>query len=213
MLTLTAIADRPHRLTRRLTTRDGRAFVFRPLDHSDAARLADFLGALSAGTRRFSTFDGYDLPHAQELCDAIARYDKLRLVLEDAASRRIAGLLEFSLALVPSDLARYRAAGLRLAEGADCRFGLTLADDCQNRGLGTLVLPLVLDVARQLGRSRIILWGGVRADNHRAVRYYEKNGFRRVGESAEPDGSRSLDMMLDLSERAAGVNCRGAAGG
>lgn len=39
---------------------------------------------------------------------------------------------------------------------------------------------------------------GVLADNARALRYYEKNGFRRFGSFTGPDGSRSLDMMLEL---------------
>lgn len=62
--------------------------------------------------------------------------------------------------------------------------------------MGTLAFPLVADVARRLGRTRIILWGGVLADNARAIRYYEKNGFRPVGSFAAADGMPSLDMMF-----------------
>ncbi|MBH5333655.1 GNAT family N-acetyltransferase [Streptomyces pactum] len=197
MLTLTEIAANPHRLTRRLSPGGGPDVIVRPLTHVDAGPLAEFLGALSPASRRFSTFDGYDLATAQELCDAIARHDKLRLVLQEVPSGRIVGLLEFGLALTASDTARYRDAGIRLSEATDCRFGPTLADDHQGRGVGTLVFPLVTETARLLGRRRIILWGGVRADNPRAIRYYEKNGFRRVGSFTEADGSLSLDMMLD----------------
>ncbi|MBY8864446.1 GNAT family N-acetyltransferase [Streptomyces sennicomposti] len=199
MLTLTEIAENPLRLARRLKAHDGPELVFRPLTRADTGHLAGFLGALSSASRRFSTFDGYDRAAAQELCDAIARYDKLRLVLEEVPSSRIVGLLELSLALTPADIARYRDAGIRLAETTDCRFGPTLADDYQGRGVGTLVCPLVAEVVRLLGRTRIILWGGVRADNPRAIRYYEKNGFRPVDSFTEADGSPSLDMMLDLS--------------
>jgi len=38
----------------------------------------------------------------------------------------------------------------------------------------------------------------VLADNPRALRYYEKNGFRAVGTFTGADGGRSLDMILDL---------------
>ncbi|MFE9404895.1 GNAT family N-acetyltransferase [Streptomyces sp. NPDC006530] len=198
MLTLKEIAEEPIRLTSRLKPQDGSDAILRPLTHADTGQLAGFLGALSSESRRFITFGGYDLATARELCDAIARYDKLRLVLEDVPSGRIVGLLEFSLALTPADIARYQDAGVRLTETTDCRFGLTLADDYQGRGVGTLAFPLVTEVARLLGRTRIILWGGVRADNPRAIRYYEKNGFQPVGFFTEADGSRSLDMMLDL---------------
>lgn len=198
VLTLTEIAEAPLCLTYRLKAHDGSVVIFRPLTHADTGLLAGFLKALSFESRRFSTFDGYDLATAREACAAIARYDKLRLVLEDVPSGRIVGLLEFSLDLTPTDIARYQGAGIRLTETTDCRFGPTLADDYQDRGVGTLVFPLVTEVARLLGRTRIILWGGVRADNPRAIRYYEKNGFQPVGLFAEADRPLSLDMMLDL---------------
>ncbi|WP_432104631.1 GNAT family N-acetyltransferase [Streptomyces sp. bgisy091] len=199
VFTLTQIGEDPSRLTRRLNTHGGPDVVMRPLVHADSGELAAFLSALRPRTRHFSTFDGYDLVAAGDLCDAIARYDKLRLVLEEGPSGRIVGLLEFSLALTATDIARYQGAGIRITETTDCRFGATLADDYQGRGIGTLAFPLVREVARLLGRSRIILWGGVRADNSRAIHYYEKNGFHTVGPFAEADGSLSLDMMLDLS--------------
>ncbi|MFD7610936.1 GNAT family N-acetyltransferase [Streptomyces sp. NPDC059828] len=197
MLTLTEIADDPLVLTRRLALEGGSEVVFRPLARADAERLAGFLEGLSPESRRFSTQDGYDLVAARELCDAIARYDKLRLVLEEAPAGRIVGLLEFSLDLHPDDIARYQEADIPLA-ATDCRFGPTLADDYQGKGVGTHVFPLIADVARRLGRKRIILWGGVLAGNPRAIRYYEKSGFRPVGTFAEADGTRSLDMLLDL---------------
>ncbi|MFF5923360.1 GNAT family N-acetyltransferase [Streptomyces flavochromogenes] len=197
VLTLTAIADDPLVLTRRLVLKGGAEVVFRPLTVADAERLSGFLEGLSPESRRFSTHDGHDLAAARELCAAIARYDKLRLVLEEASSDRIVGLLEFSLDLHPDDITRYQEAGIRLA-ATDCRFGPTLADDFQGKGVGTHVFPLVADVARRLGRNRIVLWGGVLADNPRAIRYYEKNGFRRVGSFTGADGTRSIDMLLDL---------------
>ncbi|MFE5589988.1 GNAT family N-acetyltransferase [Streptomyces sp. NPDC056549] len=199
MLTLTAIADDPLVLTHRLALEGGPEVVFRPLARADAERLAGFLEGLSPESRRFSTHDGHDLAAAGRLCDAIARYDKLRLVLEEAPAGRIVGLLEFSLDLHPADLVRYQEAGIGLA-ATDCRFGPTLADDYQGKGVGTQIFPLIADVARRLGRKRIILWGGVLADNPRAIRYYEKNGFRPVRSFIGADGTRSLDMLLDLDQ-------------
>lgn len=202
VLTLTEIAGDPLVLTHRLTLHDGSESVFRPLVYADAERLADFLAELSPQSRRFRTHDGYDLATARGLSDAIARHDKLRLVLEESSSGRIAGLLELSLDLTPDDVAPYRRAGIRLSS-ADCRFGPTLADDHQGRGVGTQVFPLVAEVARRLGKTRILLWGGVLADNARAIRYYEKNGLRTVGFFTGTDGTRSLDMLLDLDQSSA----------
>ncbi|WP_433475642.1 N-acetyltransferase family protein [Spirillospora sp. CA-142024] len=122
-------------------------------------------------------------------------------MLEATDSAMIVGLFELSLAIVAEDVARYRAAGVHLTEANDCRFGPTLADAFQGRQAGTLAFPLITDVVRKLGRTRIILWGGVLADNARAIRFYEKNGFRHIGSFTGPDGLRSLDMMLDLGSR------------
>ncbi|MFD7233382.1 hypothetical protein [Streptomyces sp. NPDC059881] len=74
MLTLTEVADDPLLLTRRLALNDGSEVVFRPLTTADDRRLAGFFAGLSPESRRLSTFDGYDLATAQDLCDAIARY-------------------------------------------------------------------------------------------------------------------------------------------
>ncbi|RAJ69920.1 L-amino acid N-acyltransferase YncA [Streptomyces sp. Amel2xB2] len=197
MLTLAAVAENPLALTRHLELADGPDVVFRPLTHADAERLAAFFEGQSTASRRLSTFGGYDLAFARELCDAIARHDKLRLVLEEVPSGRIVGLLEISLGLHPSDIARYREADVYLG-ATDCRFGPTLADDYQGKGVGTQVFPLVVDVARRFGKKRMILWGGVLADNPRAIRYYEKHGFQTVGSFTDADGARALDMILDL---------------
>lgn len=72
MLTLAEIADEPLVLTRHLDLLAGAAGVFRPLTHADSERLACFLEGLSPESRRLSTFGGYGIVAARELCDAIA---------------------------------------------------------------------------------------------------------------------------------------------
>lgn len=197
MLTLAEVAEEPHVLTQDLFLADGSSVTFRPLTPSDSESLAAFLAGLSTETRRLSAFEGYGLEAARRLCDAIARYDKLRLVLDVLHPGRIAGLLELSLDVTASDIARYRQAGIHLGPTV-CRSGATLVDDCQGRDLGTQVFPLIADIARRFGKTEIILWGGVLADNLRAIRYYEKVGFRTTGAFTDADGVRCLDMILEL---------------
>ncbi|MFI6920555.1 hypothetical protein ACIBIZ_11440 [Nonomuraea spiralis] len=64
--------------------------------------------------------------------------------------------------------------------------------------MGTQIFPLIADVAQHFGRKRIILFGGVLADNPRALRYYKKHGFQLVGSFTRRDGAQSFDMILDL---------------
>lgn len=199
-LTLADVAKNPEKFAIPFRLPTGELLLLRPLLPDDVEKLARFLAALSPESRRLSTFPGYDRETAQELCDAIARYDKLRLALveESAPAQPIVGLLEFSFDLTTGDLYRYTNHGYPLRPATDCRFGPSLADGWQNRGVGTLLLPAVLHLARRFGRSRIILWGGVLADNGRAIRFYEKNGFRHVGRFVNEDGQECCDMILSL---------------
>jgi GNAT superfamily N-acetyltransferase len=85
-----------------------------------------------------------------------------------------------------------------LDESTDCRIGLSLADEYQNKGVGSILFPAIVDIARKFGRKRMILWGGVFRDNQRAIRFYEKHGFRLIGEFAGQDDRQSLDMLLEF---------------
>jgi diamine N-acetyltransferase len=196
LLTLADIATNPTLLKSLITLSSGETLILRPLMQSDIEALTAFLEQLSAETRRLSTFPSYDRETAQSVCDAIARYDKLRLVVD--AGGRIVGLIEFSIDVPSDDLDRYEGYGVALDPMTARRFGPTLADDYQNRGLGSIVFPHVATIASRFGKPRIILWGGVLADNTRAIHYYTKCGFRVGGEFVNSDGITCLDMLLDI---------------
>lgn len=134
------------------------------------------------------------------MCHAIARYDKLRLVATPTQSPAvtICALFELSLALVPAELECYRGYGIDLNPDVVCRFGPCIADDYQNRGLGSRLWPYVADLARRFGRQRIILWGGVLADNARAIHYYKKLGFQHHGAFENSMGQICYDMSMTL---------------
>jgi len=54
--------------------------------------------------------------------------------------------------------------------------GVTVHDDYQNMGLGTAMVNHLLDIARKKGLKKVFLL--VNTDNARAIRVYEKCGFR-----------------------------------
>lgn len=205
-LTLADVATHPGEFTFDVTLFPGERLTFRPLLPDDDLRLAEFLTGLFPQTRAFSTFPSYDLATAQEMCTAIARYDKLRMVA--TAAKHIVALLELSFDLTDNDLARYQSYGIPLAPLTDCRFGPTIADACQNRGLGSALLPLIFDLARRFGQRRIILWGGVMADNHRAVHYYQKHGFQIVGTFHKDANILCYDMIGPIQETKCGTHTR-----
>jgi len=202
-LTLTAVTQKLEDFSTPLALASGESLLLRPLLPDNVGKLARFLAGLSPHSRRLSTFSGYGRATAQELCDAIARFDKLRLALVEtsAPEHPSVGLFEFSFDLTAGDRERHQGHGCPLDPTTDCRFGPTLADAWQNRGVGTRLLPAIFALARGFGRRRIILWGGVLVDNRRAIRYYEKNGFRHVGRFVNDDGLACCDMILVLERK------------
>ena len=196
LLTIGSVAARPDAATTCFASRTGEQIVFRPLLPIDAPQLAKFLEGLSPRTRVFSTYPGYDLAAAQGLCNAINRYDKLRFVA--MAGSHVVALLEFSLSITEANRQAYQGYGIELNERTDIRFGLCIADGWQDRGLGSDLMPYLIDVARRLGKQRMILWGGVLVENSRAIHFYEKIGFRLLGRFTNGDGKDCRDGILIL---------------
>ncbi len=197
-LTLIDVAAHPDDFYHTVTLSSGETLAFRPLLPDDATPLAEFLAGLSPQTRAFATFASYDLTMAQELCAAIACYDKLRLVTTD--SKRIIALFELSFDLTSDDVKRYQSYGISLNPVTDCRFGPTITDDYQNRGLGSRLLPYVFDLARSFGQRRIILWGGVMTHNQPAIHYYQRHGFRIAGIFHKDANIACYDMIVRIPE-------------
>lgn len=112
---------------------DGESFVLRPLEPGDVTLLAAFLENLSDYTRRYYTLASFDADMAQEMCDAINRYDKLRFLVVREDDHDCVALFEYSLSIPEDDLARFHSYGLPLDEQYDCRMGPCIADAYQNR--------------------------------------------------------------------------------
>lgn len=175
----------------------GENITFRPLDLYDINKLTVFLENLSTETRRLSTFDSYDKVTATELCNSINKYDKLRFVLEKQ-NREIVGLIEFTLDIPQEVVDKYAAYGVSLDIENTCRFGPTLSDKYQSKGLGSLIFPYIVEVVKLLNKKHVILYGGVFADNLRAIKYYEKHGFKFAGKYSNENGVETVDMILSI---------------
>lgn len=196
---LNEFASNTSRYSYNLITNSGEKLLFRPLIHSDVKLLTSFLEGLSAETRRLSTFDSYGISMAREVCDAINKYDKLRFCLINSLGS-IVGLIEFTLDVPESDIARFLSYGISLDELRTCRFGPTLSDSYQNQGVGKLLFPYIMEIVKLLNKNAVILYGGVLADNERAIRYYLKHGFVKAGVFVNSDNLETIDMILYLEE-------------
>lgn len=200
MVTLQDVAARPEQFTWQVQSRTGKTYLYRPLGTGDATALADLLGSLSPQTRRWWYSDSYDLNAARELCAAIARYDKLRMVAvaQNSAQSSIVGLFEFSFGLPAGDIERFAAYGLPLDETIDCRFGPCVREAYHRQGLASALMTPTVELARQFGKRRMILWGGVLADNEPAIAFYHAQHFKEVGRFQMRDGGICIDMLRKL---------------
>ncbi|BCJ74803.1 hypothetical protein CS0771_43470 [Catellatospora sp. IY07-71] len=196
---LAALAVDPAPLARRLIVADT-SFTFRALCAADTAALTTFLAGLGDDSRRF--WHGHT-DHAGEAAgwiEAIGRYDKLRLVVHQPdRTDRLDAVVDLSFSLPAEfELHRYAGYGITLDPGRTVRFGPCVADAWHGRGLAGALLPPTWQAVRLLGRDRVVLFGGVHADNHRARRFYRRCGFTEAGTFTTSAGP-SVDMVLDLS--------------
>ncbi len=91
---------------------------------------------------------------------------------------------------------RLQSYGLTPDPETDCTFAPSVADHWQSHGVGNSLFQFMLADIKAKGIKRIILWGGVQSDNQKAVNYYLKNGFKKIGQF-EHNGLND-DMVLDI---------------
>lgn len=174
-------------------------YILRDLKDSDEEILYSFLSGLHRDTIRKSFLNCNLREKAGEFCSSIGKYDKYRYILENDNDEIIA-LFEFSLDLPTGDVARYDKYSDTPAIDRICRWGLTIADEYQNMGIGSFIFPEMKKIAEQLKKEFIILYGGVYRTNSRAIHFYKKLGFKELGTFCDQNGIEAIDMILALEE-------------
>lgn len=197
-LSLDTIAKNPKKYAYEIDVPSGEKLIIRPLEKEDEEKLAQLFKNLSENTKNFYTSEEPFETRAKEHIDAINKYDKLRFVLEKTDLNEIIGLFEFSFDIPPNDISRFENYAIKLTSNTDCRIGPLLKDEYQSKGFGSLVLPAILNIAKQFNKKRVILWGGVNKNNAKAIRFYEKNGFKNLGSFINQNKIECYDMLLNL---------------
>jgi len=196
-LTPQMIADDPGRATTEATLKTGEVLTLRPLRRDDADRLARYFAGLSDQTRRWFAPHDFTADTARALCEAAGSDNTLRLVAETRSEQPwIVGYFILIFGVRDEDAQRFASHGTPLDADRDCTLAPSVADAYRGVGLAGAMMRHVADLARHAGRSRIVLFGGVDVPNARAVRFYEKAGFRRIAVFG-PDGQKH-DMLLDF---------------
>jgi len=174
----------PGQLTIAVTLKTGEAATLRPLSIGDADRFAAYLEALSAETRARWGPHAFDGETARAICRDIESDDVLRYIatIMQDGTEIIVGYVLLKMGVWDGDKARYAVLGIDLNALSDCTLAPSVADAYQNSGIGSMMVSHLLKCAPLLGRSRVVLWGGVQATNERAIHFYSKCGFQKVGE-------------------------------
>jgi GNAT superfamily N-acetyltransferase len=179
---------------------DDAAVEFRTVRATDVQILGDYFQNLSAETKRRYGPHPFDRETAKQLCESTDPADTLRMVaiLGSGAKQRVIAYFILILGIRLDDVARYEKLDMPLQPKTDCTLAPSVADDFQAKGLGSTLMERLIENAKTLGRTRMVLWGGTQATNDRAIHFYHKHGFRTVGEFQEPLGFNNYDMILDL---------------
>jgi diamine N-acetyltransferase len=168
--------------------------LFRRLNPDDLDALTVYLNQLGDETKkRFG-------PHPFDTQSLIAVYEQTETyrgyIALDPETAAIVAYSVIKLGYVERDGLRFAGYGLPLNIETDCTFAPSVADAWQGQGIGNGLFQLILADLKPIGIERIVLWGGVQADNDRAVRYYTKHEFKVMGQFDR--NGENYDMILDL---------------
>ncbi len=119
--------------------RDGTHVVVRPIHAEDTELERRFIEALSPDSRRFRFLDTIRSPS-----DALLKQMTVINPSTDAAYVAIVGEGELQRQI---GVARFSAR----ADGQNCEFAVTVADEWQRRGVGSLLMKRLIEVARARG--------------------------------------------------------------
>jgi RimJ/RimL family protein N-acetyltransferase len=174
--------------------------LLRPLRRDDAEILSTYFLGLSSETTRVYGPHPFDQETADRLCRDLDSADHLRMlaIVEEHGMQRIVAYFIVHFGVYESDHNRYEQREMPLDPTVDCELAPSVADAYQGSGVGSLVMGHLLPLLKRAGRQRLALVGGVRAENLRAIHFYEKFGFRKVGEFKSRGDIDNFDMIADL---------------
>lgn len=145
--------------------RDGTRVLVRPLGPDDAQAEREFIEALSPESRRFRFLGQIGHP-TDEMIYRLTHVDRPRDIAFAATVPADAGELIVGIS-------RYGAS----EDGSECECAIAVRDDWQHRGVGTLLLAHLLQVAKARGIKR--MWSIDLASNSRMDELARYFGFER----------------------------------
>ena len=194
----TEIDQNPERISIEVTLRSGQRACLRPLTRADSAILGAYFLGLSDATKSVYGPHPFDRATADQLCAELDSAATLRMLatVEQNAQERIVAYCIVLFGVDGATRTRYEDRAIALDQATDCTLAPSVADDHQNSGLGSLMMDHLVGVLRRCGYLRMVLMGGVMAENERAIHFYRKYDFENVGSFLTR--SNNYDMIAAL---------------
>ena len=161
--------------------RDGTPVFVRPIHPDDIDLERRFIKGLSPSSRRFRFLETMRSPS-----DALLKQMTVINLATDAAYVALIGEGDLQREI---GVARFSAR----ADGHDCEFAVTVSDEWQNRGLGTLLMARLIKVARARGIES--MHSNDAADNTRMRRFAEHLHFQH---QRDPDDTTMVIYSVDM---------------
>ncbi len=195
----TDIDANPEQISKPIHLASGEPALLRPLQRGDARMLGQYFLGLSEATRRVYGPHAFDQETADRICAELDSGQGLRLLATrgSGAAEEVIGYFILVFGVHEGDRKRYQRLDIAFDAEGDCTLAPSVADAYQSAGLGSVMMEHLRHIARDCGRKRIVLWGGVRQDNPRAVHFYRKFGFEEKGEFYA-GGVNNYDMIAQL---------------
>ncbi|QHT71138.1 GNAT family N-acetyltransferase [Rhodocytophaga rosea] len=164
----------------------------RLLQWEDEEKLLAYFASFSPETRNRFGPHPFDASTVHQICTNLEQDDIQRYIAETLDGKQIVAYMLMKHGTLEKDAERMHTYGLDTLGNA-FTFAPSIADSYQSSGLGSIMLTYIL---ASLPARKIILWGGVQASNQRAVSYYTKFGFHKVGTFEYHNGT-NYDMIRE----------------
>lgn len=177
-----------------LRTKNGKEIYLKKWAFEDMEALAEYLTKLSPETQNRFAPHAFDIETIKALFQKPEEYNGY--IAKEALGNKVIAYVIVKRGTLPKDADRLKQVGLLPDPKFDLTMAPSVADTWQSTGIGSLLMHFILSDIRLTLAARMVLWGGVQSDNHKAVQFYLKHGFKIVGQFKRK--GLNYDMVLDL---------------
>ncbi len=172
----------------------GEHIIVRTIEKSDAAALINYFSRFSDLTRKRFGPHPFDENTINTICQNLASDTCIRLGA--FTGERCVAYCLLQPGILEHDAIRLQNYGLEISKFDYMTYAPSVDESYHGTGLAPAMFLQLEKKAISFNATHIILWGGVQQGNPRAVKFYEKMGFIKVG-SFDANGGDD-DMVKEL---------------